>query len=465
MTRRFWIGLALAAPVLALEMGGRLTGLDRIVPRQTSRWLQLALATPVVLWAGWPFFVRGWASLVNRNLNMFTLIALGTGVGLALQRRRDARARRLPGRVPRPWTARSPVYFEAAAVITVLVLLGQVLELRAREQTGGAIRALLDLAPKTARRIAPDGSEEDVPLDAGARRRPAARPARARRCRSTAWSSRARSAVDESMVTGEPMPVEKSAGDTVIGGTVNGTGALRHARRAGSARDTLLAQIVQHGRRGAAQPRARSSGSPTRSPAGSCRRCIAVAVVAFVAWAIWGPEPRFAYALVNAVVGADHRLPVRARARDADVDHGRHRPRRAGRRADQERRGARAAGEGRHARRRQDRHADRGQAGGRRPSSPAAGFDEASCCGSPPALERGERAPARGRDRRRRPRSAGIALAPADGLRLADRQGRRRHGRGPARRARQRALLAEHGVDVGAARGRGRGAARATARR
>src|SRR5215218_9545654 len=164
MTRRFWIGLALAAPVVTLEMGGHLTGLDRIVPRQTSNWLQLALATPVVLWAGWPFFVRGWQSLVTRNLNMFTLIAIGTGVAWLY----SLVAVFAPGVFPAAFRGHGgavATYFEAAAVITALVLLGQVLELRAREQTSGAIRALIDLAPKTARRVR-DGLEEDVALDA-----------------------------------------------------------------------------------------------------------------------------------------------------------------------------------------------------------------------------------------------------------------------------------------------------------
>ena len=177
MTRRFWIGLGLALPVFLLEMGGHLLDLHMWIGPQTSNWIQLALATPVVLWAGWPFFERGWQSLVNRSLNMFTLIAMGTGVAWiysVVATVAPASFRRRSG----PSTASVAVYFEAAAVITVLVLLGQVLELRAREQTGGAIRALLDLVPKTARRVRDDGGDEDIALDAGRRRRSAARPSR-----------------------------------------------------------------------------------------------------------------------------------------------------------------------------------------------------------------------------------------------------------------------------------------------
>jgi P-type Cu+ transporter len=242
MTRRFWIGLALSVPVLALEMGGHVLGLDRLVPRQASNWVQLLLATPVVLWAGWPFFVRGWQSLVTRNLNMFTLIAMGTGVAWLY----SVVATLAPGVFPPAFGAQDgsvAVYFEAAAVITVLVLLGQVLELRARESTSGAIRALLDLAPRTARRIAGDGSEEEVQLDAvrvGDRLR--VRPGEKVPIDGTVLEGR--SAVDESMVTGESMPVTKEAGAGVIGGTMNQSGGLIvEARKVG--RDTMLAQIVQ----------------------------------------------------------------------------------------------------------------------------------------------------------------------------------------------------------------------------
>ncbi|MFL5325972.1 MAG: heavy metal translocating P-type ATPase [Microvirga sp.] len=297
MTRRFWIGLALAAPVVALEMGGHLTGLDRIVPRQTSNWLQLVLATPVVLWAGWPFFVRGWQSLVTRNLNMFTLIAIGTGVAWLY----SIVATLAPGAFPAAFRSRYgavPVYFEAAAVITVLVLLGQVLELRAREATSGAIRALLDLAPKTARRIRPDGTEEEVRLDevhVGDRLR--VRPGE--KVPVDGDVVEGRSAVDESMVTGEAMPVTKEPGAQAIGGTVNQSGALViAARKVG--RDTMLARIVQ------LVAEAQRSRAPIQRLADQVSgwfvpAVLAVAALAFAAWAIWGPEPRFSYGLLAAV--------------------------------------------------------------------------------------------------------------------------------------------------------------------
>ncbi|HEX6102127.1 MAG TPA: YHS domain-containing protein, partial [Alphaproteobacteria bacterium] len=242
MTRRFWIGLGLTVPVVALEMGAHLTGLEHYLGRQAGNWLQMLFATPVVLWAGWPFFERAWRSIVTRNLNMFTLIAMGTGVAWV----HGVVATAAPGIFPTAF--RGPdgsvaVYFEAAAVITVLVLLGQVLELRARETTSGAIRALLDLAPKTARRIAPDGREEEVPLEAvevGERLR--VRPGE--KVPVDAVVREGRSAVDESMVTGESMPVTKEVGQKVIGGTINQSGALIiEAERIG--RDTMLAQIVQ----------------------------------------------------------------------------------------------------------------------------------------------------------------------------------------------------------------------------
>ncbi|MFL5208842.1 MAG: heavy metal translocating P-type ATPase [Microvirga sp.] len=297
MTRRFWIGLALAAPVVALEMGGHMTGLDRIVPRQTSNWLQLVLATPVVLWAGWPFFVRGWQSLVTRKLNMFTLIAIGTGVAWLY----SIVATLAPGAFPAAFRSHDgavPVYFEAAAVITVLVLLGQVLELRAREATSGAIRALLDLAPKTARRIRPDGTEEEVRLDevhVGDRLR--VRPGE--KVPVDGDVVEGRSAVDESMITGESMPVTKAPGAKAIGGTVNQSGALViAARKVG--RDTMLARIVQ------LVAEAQRSRAPIQRLADQVSgwfvpAVLAVAALAFAAWAIWGPEPRFSYGLLAAV--------------------------------------------------------------------------------------------------------------------------------------------------------------------
>jgi Cu+-exporting ATPase len=297
MTRRFWIGLALTVPVLVLEMGGHLFGVTHVIGQQASNWVQLAFATPVVLWAGWPFFVRGWQSVVNRSLNMFTLIAMGTGVAWAY----SMVAVLAPDLFPAAFRGSGgavAVYFEAAAVITVLVLLGQVLELRARETTSGAIRALLDLAPKTARRIAPDGVESEVPLDevqVGDRLR--VRPGE--KVPVDGVTVEGRSAVDESMVTGESMPVTKEAGARVIGGTMNRSGALViEAQKVG--RDTMLSQIVQ------LVAEAQRSRAPIQRLADQVSAwfvpaVIAVAALAFAAWAIWGPEPRFSYGLVAAV--------------------------------------------------------------------------------------------------------------------------------------------------------------------
>jgi Cu+-exporting ATPase len=297
MTRRFWIGVALTIPVVVLEMGGHLTGLRMTLGGQLSNWAQLILATPVVLWSGWPFFVRGWNSLLTRNLNMFTLIALGTGVawlysiiGTLAPDIFPAAFREMDGSVP--------VYFEAAAVITVLVLLGQVLELRAREQTSGAIRALLDLAPKTARRINRDEREEEVSLDlidVGDRLR--VRPGEKVPVDGTVVEGR--SSIDESMVTGESMPVTKETSDRVIGGTINRSGSLViKAEKVG--RDTLLARIVQM------VADAQRSRAPIQRLADQVSGwfvplVIVIAVVAFIAWAIWGPEPKLSFAMVAAV--------------------------------------------------------------------------------------------------------------------------------------------------------------------
>jgi len=297
MTRRFWIGLVLALPVAALEMGGHLTGLDHVVPRQTSNWVQMALATPVVLWAGWPFFVRGGQSLVTRNLNMFTLIAIGTGAAWIY----SMVATLVPGIFPDAFRGHDgsvAVYFEAAAVITVLVLLGQVLELRARESTSGAIRALLDLAPKTARRVLPNGSDEEVALDlvqVGDRLR--VRPGE--KVPVDGEVVEGRSAVDESMVTGESMPVTKEAGATAIGGTLNQSGSLVIEAR-GVGRDTMLSRIVQ------LVAEAQRSRAPIQRLADQVSgwfvpAVIAISVLAFAAWSVWGPEPRFSYAMVAAV--------------------------------------------------------------------------------------------------------------------------------------------------------------------
>jgi P-type Cu+ transporter len=297
MTRRLRVGLGLAIPVVVLEMGGHLTNLHMLLGATLSNWIQLALATPVVLWAGWPFFVRGWQSLVSRNLNMFTLIAMGTGVAWLY----SMVATIAPGIFPQAF--RGPdgavaVYFEAAAVITVLVLLGQVLELRAREQTSGAIKALLDLAPKTARRVRADGSDEDVALDAvnvGDRLR--VRPGE--KVPVDGVLLEGRSSLDESIVTGESMPVTKEPGAKLIGGTLNQTGGfVMRADQVG--RDTLLARIVQM------VAAAQRSRAPIQRLADQVAgwfvpAVILVAVLAFIAWATFGPEPRLAYGLVAAV--------------------------------------------------------------------------------------------------------------------------------------------------------------------
>ena len=297
MSRRFWIGLILTLPVLVLEMGRHLFGLHRLVSPQWSGWIQLVLATPVVLWAGWPFFQRAYVSLRTLKLNMFTLIAMGTGVAWAY----SVVATAAPGIFPAAFRSSAgtvAVYFEAAAVITVLVLLGQVLELRARESTGGAIRALLDLSPKLARRIRPDGTDEEIPLDqVGVGDRLRVRPGEKVPVDGTVLEGR--SAIDESMVTGESMPMTKEAGERLIGGTINQTGALViSADRVG--RDTMLAQIVQM------VAAAQRSRAPIQRLADVVSgwfvpAVIVIAVVAFVAWAVFGPDPSYAFGLIAAV--------------------------------------------------------------------------------------------------------------------------------------------------------------------
>jgi Cu+-exporting ATPase len=311
MTRRFWVGLALTAPLMAIAMGSMLWphafmgGISFYRPDKTTAtpwssilpWLELALATPVVLWGGWPFFQRGWASVVNRSTNMFTLIAMGTGVAYVF----SVVATLFPGIFPASFRSmgdRPDVYFEAAAAIVTLVLLGQVLELRARSQTSSAIRALLDLSPKMARVMAADGSEHDIPLEQvkeGDRLR--VRPGEKVPVDGVVLEGS--SAVDESMITGESIPVEKMADARVIGATVNGNGSLViRAEHVGS--DTMLAQIV----------RLVSQAQRTRAPIQRLAdkfagwfvpAVIAIAVLTFIAWAFFGPEPRFAHAIVNAV--------------------------------------------------------------------------------------------------------------------------------------------------------------------
>jgi Cu+-exporting ATPase len=297
MTRRLWVAVALTIPVAALDMVAPMTSLGAVVGEQALNWLQLVLATPVVLWAGWPFFVRGARSIVSRNLNMFSLIALGTGVAWTY----SVVATVAPSVFPaafRDMDGAVAIYFEAAAAITALVLLGQVLELRARERTGGAIRALLDLAPKTARRVRPDGGDEDVALERVAvgdrlRVRPGDKVA------IDGEILEGRSAIDESMVTGESLPVAKMVGDRVVGGTINQTGAfVMRADRVG--RDTVLAQIVEMVAK-AQRSRAPIQRLADRVSGWFVPLVVAVAVLAFAAWAAFGPEPRLAYGLAAAV--------------------------------------------------------------------------------------------------------------------------------------------------------------------
>ncbi len=299
MKRRFWVSLILTVPVLASVMVKMMPGrpLDRLASPYFWTWFELALSTPVVLWGGAPFLARGWRSMVNRSLNMFTLIGLGVTVAYAY----SLVAALFPGIFPASFRNASggvSVYFEAAAVITTLVLLGQVLELRARSQTGAALRALLELAPKTARLVRADGSEADVPLD---RVRPGDR-LRVRPGEKVPVDGvvvEGRSSVDESMITGEPIAVEKQPGDRVTGATMNGTGSLvMQAERVGS--ETLLAQIVRM------VSEAQRSRAPIQRLADVVAAyfvptIVAIAVITFIAWSVWGPSPRTAHAIVNAV--------------------------------------------------------------------------------------------------------------------------------------------------------------------
>ncbi|MFN2598506.1 MAG: heavy metal translocating P-type ATPase, partial [Pyrinomonadaceae bacterium] len=298
MTRRFWVGVALTVPLLVIAMGD-LVGLhlDGFVSARTLGWLELALASPVVLWGGWPFFVRGRQSVVNRSLNMFTLIALGVGVAYAY----SLIATLFPELFPasfREMGGRVPVYFEPAAAIVTLVLLGQVLELKARSRTGAAIRALLGLAPKTARRVLADGAEEDVPLDE-VRLGDLLRVRPGEKVPVDGEVVEGASSVDESMVTGEPIPVEKRAGMRVVGATVNATGTfVMKAERVGA--DTLLSRIVQM------VAEAQRSRAPIQKLADQVAAyfvpaVLLIAVITFIVWSLTGPQPRMAYALVNGV--------------------------------------------------------------------------------------------------------------------------------------------------------------------
>ncbi|MBZ5733568.1 heavy metal translocating P-type ATPase [Nocardioides sp. TRM66260-LWL] len=297
MTRRFWVGVVLSIPVVILGMGRDLVPwLHDNISATASAWTQLVLATPVVLWAGWPFFVRGWASVRTRNLNMFTLIAMGTGVAWLF----SVVATVAPGVFPAAFreVGAVEVYFEAAAVITTLVLLGQVLELRAREATSGAIKALLDLSPKTARRVREDGTEEEVTLDqVGIGDMLRVRPGE--KVPVDGLVEDGKSAVDESLVTGESMPVTKNVGDNAIGGTLNQTGALL-VRANAVGRDTMLARIVNMVAE-AQRSRAPIQRTVDRVSAVFVPAVIGVAVLAFIIWAVVGPDPKLAHALVVAV--------------------------------------------------------------------------------------------------------------------------------------------------------------------
>ena len=299
MSKRFWVSFALTLPVVVLAMGGIIFGdaFGSSISHTVSRWIEAALATPVVLWSGWPFFVRGYRSVVNRALNMFTLIALGVAVAYVY----SMVALLAPGIFPDSFRGEGGevgLYFEAAAVIVTLILLGQVLELRARSQTNAAIKALLGLSPKTARRILPNGEEQDVPLDTvdigySLRVRPG------EKVPVDGIVSEGQSAIDESMLTGEPIPVSKKPGDTVIGATVNTTGSLViEANRVGS--DTLLAQIV-HMVAEAQRSRAPIQKLVDVVSSWFVPAVVIIALMSFVVWATIGPEPRFAYAIINAV--------------------------------------------------------------------------------------------------------------------------------------------------------------------
>jgi Cu+-exporting ATPase len=299
MTRRFWTSLVLTMPVFLIAMGDLLPGqpVSAVLPTTARPWIELLLASPVVLWGAWPFFVRGWRSVITRNLNMFTLIGLGVAVAYGY----SVVAVLLPDLFPdafRDVNGHVAVYFEAAAVIVTLVLLGQVLELRARSRTGAAIKALLGLAPKTARRVSSSGDEEDVPIESiqpGDRLR--IRPGE--KVPVDGRVVEGHSSVDESMVTGEPVPVEKQADDKVVGGTVNGTGTLvMQAEKVGA--DTLLSRIVRM------VAEAQRSRAPIQKLADTVAGyfvpiVVVVSILTFIVWGIWGPEPSMSYALINAI--------------------------------------------------------------------------------------------------------------------------------------------------------------------
>jgi P-type Cu+ transporter len=363
-TRRMWISAAAAVPLVILTMGEMVALPVRDwIGHQTASYLEFVLATPIILWAALPFFRRGWDSIVNRSPNMWTLISIGVAAAYLY----SLVATFLPGVFPEQYRMGHGVgtYFEAAVVIVTLVFVGQVLELRARERTGDAIRALLDLAPKTARRILPDGSEYDAPLEnimEGDRLR--VRPGDAVPVDGKVIEGR--SSLDESMLTGESMPVEKGPGDAVTGATINKNGSLViEAGKVGS--DTVLAQIVAMVSN-ARRSRAPIQGLADRVSAVFVPTVVAIAIIAFIVWLIFGPEPALVFAIASAVSVLIIACPCALGARHADLDHHGGGARRAGGRADQRRRGTGAHGRCRYADRGQDRHPDHGQteADGRR---------------------------------------------------------------------------------------------------
>ncbi len=432
-TRRLWVSAGAAVPLLILTMGPMI-GLPvrEWIGERIAVYLEFLLATPVVLWAAQPFFHRGWTSLKTRNFNMWTLIMLGVAAAYAY----SVVGTFMPELFPAQMLMEGghvPVYFEASVVIIALVFVGQVLELRARERTGDAIKALLDLAPKTARRITPDGDEYDVPLEniiEGDRMR--VRPGES--VPVDAVVREGHSSVDESMLTGEPLPVEKAEGDNVTGGTLNKNGTLViEAAKVGE--DTMLSHIVEMVA-AAQRSRAPIQGLADRVASYFVPTVVAVAIIAFIAWMVFGPAAGLRLRHRVGRLGADHRVSLRAGTGDADVDHDGDGTRRAGGRADQGRRGAGAHGQGRHGDRRQDRHADRGQA-------------EADRRGGARRCERrrrarlcrgageGLRASARRGDRRRGGRARHQAQSRLR-FRGGHRQGRQGHGRRQGGRARQR---------------------------
>jgi Cu+-exporting ATPase len=381
MTRRFYIGAALAVPVFVLAMAHMIPAPARPswVDGHASRWLQFALAAPVVLWAGGPFFQRGWRSLMTRHLNMFTLISLGVGAAFLF----SAVAMIMPGLFPHAMQheGKVAIYFEAAAMVIVLVLLGQVLELRARSRTGSAIKALLNLAPPTARQVAP-GGDHVVPLDQ-VKVGDWLRVVPGDKVPVDGAVVEGRSSVEESMVTGEPLPVEKIVGDKVTGGTVNGSGSfVMRAERVGS--DTLLGQIVNMVAE-AQRSRAPIQGLADKVAGVFVPAVLAVSALTFLLWMWLGPEPKLAHAVVNSVAVLIIACPCAlglATPMSIMVGVGTRRTRGCSR---EKRRGARTAGENHHARRGQDGHAHRGKAQAyRRPAQPAVSTRRSSCVSLPP---------------------------------------------------------------------------------